>query len=77
MAFEKQLNDQSSLAKEIEEVKKQMYLKNDYILQVLDYSVEVQKSLCSTQYILRVFMECPEKSLKQLTMLRKDLYLKS
>jgi hypothetical protein len=48
MAFEKQLNDQSSLAKEIEEVKKQMYLKNDYILQVLDYSVEVQKSLCST-----------------------------
>lgn len=48
MAFERQINDQSSLNKEVEEAKRLMFQKNEYILQVLDYSVEVQKSLCST-----------------------------
>ncbi len=57
--------------KDVEEIKKQIFNKHDYILNILDYSIEVQKDWCATFYILRTFYEFPEKSLKQIIIDRK------
>ena len=64
ICVEKIYNDKSSLNKDVEEIKKQIFNKHDYILNILDYSIEVQKELCATFYVLRTFYEFPEKSLK-------------
>jgi hypothetical protein len=65
------------LEREVDEVKKQILLKNDFILAVFDYSIEIQKSWCATQYVLRVFIEYPEKSLKQLIIEKKEYWLRN
>ena len=77
ICIEKSFGEKRSLEKEIEEIKKQILLKNDYILSILDYSIEIQKSWCATQFVLRVFIEYPEKNLKQLIMEKKDYWLKN
>ena len=71
--MEKVFNDRNSLNKEAEDVKKHMFNKHDYFLNVLEFSIEVQKDWCATFYILKTFYEYPEKSLKQLILEKKSL----
>ena len=61
---EKIFSDRASLLKEIEKIKKKILNKNEYFLNTLDYSVQVQKNWCSTMYSLRIFMEQPKNNLK-------------
>lgn len=73
ICIEKLYNDRSTLNRSIEEIKKKILNKHDYILNLLDYSVEVQKNWCSTFYLLRVFYEYPDKSLKQMIIEKKQM----
>lgn len=72
ICVEKVYNDRASLNKEAEDVKKHMFTKNDYFLNVLEFSIEVQKDWCATFYILKIFFDFPEKSLKQLIVEKKQ-----
>lgn len=65
ICIEKLLSDKEALKREIEQIKKKILNKHDYILNLLDYSVEVQSNLCSTFYLLKTFYEHPNKSLKK------------
>ena len=65
ICIEKLYNDKDSLIKDIEQKKRRMLGKHEYLLNVLDYSVIVEKSLCSSFFILKTFIEYPYKSLKQ------------
>lgn len=73
ICIEKLYNDRSTLNRSIEEIKKKILNKHDYILNLLDYSVEVQKNWCSTFYLLRVFYEYPDKSLKKMIIEKKQM----
>ncbi len=70
---EKLYNDRTSLNRAIEDIKIKILNKHDYVLNLLDYSVEVQKNWCSTFYLLRAFYEYPEMSLKKMIVKRKKL----
>lgn len=72
ICVEKIYNDRSSLNRAIEEIKKKILNKHEYILNILDYSVEVQKNWCATFYLLRAFYEYPDKSLKKIILDWKD-----
>ena len=65
ICIEKLISDKEALKREIEQIKKKILNKHDYILNLLDYSVEVQSNLCSTFYLLKIFYEYPNKSLKK------------
>ncbi len=65
-------NDRGTLNRAIEAVKKKMFSKHDYLINLLDYSVEVQKNWCSTFFLLRAFYEYPEKSLKKIILENKE-----
>ena len=65
LCVEKLISDKEALKKEIEQIKKKILNKHDYVLNLLDYSVEVQSNLCSTFYLLKTFYEHPNKSLKK------------
>lgn len=65
ICIEKLISDKEALKREVEQIKKKILNKHDYILNLLDYSVEVQSNLCSTFYLLKTFYEYPNKSLKR------------
>ena len=65
ICIEKLLSDKEALKRDIEQIKKKILNKHDYVLNLLDYSVEVQSNLCSTFYLLKTFYEHPNKSLKK------------
>ena len=48
-------NNQQALMKEIDFIKKEIFNKNEYQVNLLDFSIQVQKTWCSTQYVLKVF----------------------
>jgi hypothetical protein len=70
---EKIINNRQELLKTIEESKRKILNKNENLLNILDYSVEVQKNWCSTFYLLKLFYENPNKNLKDETTLRKSI----
>lgn len=49
-----------------------MFNKHENFLNVLEFSIEVQKDWCATFYIIKTFFEFPEKSLKQLIIEKKQ-----
>ena len=65
ICIEKLLNNRQELLKKIEESKKKILNKNENLLNILDYSVDVQNNWCSTFYLLKLFYEYPNKSLKE------------
>jgi hypothetical protein len=75
VCVEKMMNDRNQLQKAIEQIKK-ILNKHDYLINLLDYSVETQKNWCSTFYLLKVFYEYPDKSLKQIILEHKNTQLK-
>ena len=72
ICVEKLFNDKESILREIEAKKKKILNKHPNILNLLDYSVEVQSNWCSTFYLLKLFYEWPEKTLKQAILERKS-----
>lgn len=65
VCLEKRFSDQESLLKELEVKKKRIIDSNEFILSLVDYSVEVVSALCATSYILRLFFETEERTLHQ------------
>lgn len=72
ICIEKLLNNRQELLKKIEESKKKILNKNENMLNILDFSVEVQKNWCSTFYLLKLFYEFPQNSLKKEISIRKN-----
>jgi len=73
VCVEKLFNDKESINREIDAKKKRILNKHDYIINLIDYSVEVQSNWCSTFYLLKTFYESPEKNLKKEILDRKGL----
>jgi hypothetical protein len=73
ICVEKLFNDKESINREIDAKKKKILNKHDYIINLIDYSVEVQSNWCSTFYLLKTFYESPEKNLKKEILDRKGL----
>lgn len=63
ICVEKIFNDKESILREIEAKKKRILNKNEYLVNLLDYSVEVQTNWCSTFYLLKCFYEYMDKNL--------------
>ena len=72
ICVEKLFNDKESVLREVEAKKKKILNKHPNVLNLLDYSVEVQSNWCSTFYLLKLFYEWPEKTLKQAILERKS-----
>lgn len=72
ICIEKLLNSRQELLKNIEESKKKILNKNENMLNILDFSVEIQKNWCSTFYLLKLFYEYPKQSLKDEIKSRKN-----
>lgn len=72
LCVDKLITDKETLVKEIENKKKRILDKNDYILNLYDYSVDVQKALCATSYILHLYYEYAPKSLMKEIIDRKN-----
>ena len=58
-------NDSNLATKEAELKRKRKAMKNEYFVNLVDYTYEVKKNLCSTNYFVRSFYEFPQKSLKK------------
>ena len=58
-------NDQKIAEREAEFKRKRKGLTDDYFVNLVDYSFEIKKNLCSTNYIIRSFYEYPQKPLKR------------
>ena len=58
-------NDSNLASKEAELKRKRKAMKNEYFVNLVDYTYEVKKNLCSTNYFVRSFYEFPQKSLKK------------
>ena len=56
-------NDRKELIKMISIIKSNILLKSDYIIKVVDYSVEEESKLCSTFFILKLFYPFPKTDL--------------
>lgn len=52
----------------IESIKTQILNKNESLLNYLDYSLKVQKTWCSTFYLVKIFMESYIKNLEDLVL---------
>jgi hypothetical protein len=63
ICVEKLFNDKESILREIEVKKKRMLNKNENLVNLLDYSVEVQSNWCSTFYLLKCFYEFVDRNL--------------
>ena len=73
ICVEKLFNDKESINREVDAKKKKILNKHDYIVNLLDYSVEVQSKWCSTFYLLKTFYEFSDKNLKKEILDRKGL----
>lgn len=73
ICIEKLFNEKEALMREVEAKKKKILNKHDYLINILDWSVEVQLNWCSTFYLLRVFYEFPGRNLKKEILSRKEL----
>jgi len=63
ICVEKLFNDKESTLRDIEAKKKRILNKNEYLVNLLDYSVEVQSNWCSTFYLLKCFYEFVDRNL--------------
>lgn len=72
VCIDKVLNDKDALRKEIENRRKRILDKHEYILSLLDYSVDVISALCATSYLLHLYYETEKKSLFQDIVDRKN-----
>lgn len=59
ICVEKLKNNQQAVMNEIDTIKKAIFNKNEYQFNYLDFSIEIQKTWCSTHYVLKVFQEYP------------------
>lgn len=66
------LNDKETLVREIERKKKRILDKNEYILPLHDYAVEVVSQLCATAYHLSLYYEHAPRTLYQEIVDRKS-----
>lgn len=57
------MSNQNLVLQEVDRLKKKIFNKNDYQINLLDFSIHVQKTWCSTMFILRLFLEHPKTSL--------------
>ena len=71
LVIEKLLNDKESVEREVNSKKKKILSKHDNLINLLDYSVEVQSNWCSTFYLVKTFYEFCDKSLKKEIVSRK------
>jgi len=58
------LNDKKQAEKEIIKCKRRLKIWNQYVLPLIDYSIEKQSSLCSSFYLLKLYYEYPPTDLK-------------
>lgn len=61
----KLFTDRQELSREIELVRQRLSLTNQNVVNLLDYSIEVKKTFCSTMYNLKQYFEIPQKSLRR------------
>ena len=61
----KMYNDPKIAEREAELKKKRKAIKDDCFVNLADYTFEIKKNLCSTNYIVRSFYEFPQRSLKR------------
>lgn len=73
ICVEKLFNDKESTLRDIEAKKKHILNKNEYLVNLLDYSVEVQSNWCSTFYLLKCFYEFVDRNLIGEILARKRL----
>lgn len=73
ICIEKLTNSQKAVMDQIDSLKKQIFNKSEYAINKLDYSLEIQKNWCATQYCLRIFMEHPKNSLKNYVQQQRGL----
>lgn len=65
LIYTKMYNDEKAAEREAALKRKRKALKDDFFVNLEDYSLEVKKNLCSTNYLVRSFYEFPQKSLKR------------
>ena len=58
-------NDPKIAEREAELKRKRKNMKDDFFVNLVDYTYEIKKNLCSTNYIVRSFYEFPQRSLKR------------
>ena len=63
ICFESFQNSQKIIEEQIQSVKRKKLLQNQYFINLLDYSTEVIKDWCATNYKLREFYEFPGENL--------------
>ena len=73
ICVEKLLNDKDAVIREIELRKKRMINNHEYLVNLLDYSVDVQTNWCSTFYLLKCFYEFVDKNLIAEILARKKM----
>ena len=61
----KMYNDPKIAEREAELKRKRKNIKDDCFVNLADYTFEIKKNLCSTNYIVRSFYEFPQRSLKR------------
>lgn len=73
ICVEKLFNEEETVKREIEAKKKRILNKQDYLVNLLDYSVEEQRNWCSTFYLLKCFYEYVDRNLIGEILERKKL----
>ena len=68
---ELKLSDKKHAEQEIIKCKRRMKIENQYVLPIIDYSVEKQSSLCSSFYCLKLYYEYPPTDLRNEMLARK------
>ena len=65
LIYTKMYNDEKIADREAALKRKRKALRNEFFVNLEDYTLEIKKNLCSTNYIVRSFYEFPQKSLKR------------
>lgn len=63
ICVEKLFNEEESVKREIDAKKKRILNKHEYLVNLLDYSLEEQRNWCSTFYLLKCFYEYVDRNL--------------
>ena len=65
LIYQNMFNDRKLAEREAELKRKRKGLKDEYFINLADYSYEVKKNLCSTNYLVTSYFDFPQKSLKR------------
>ncbi len=73
MTKDKMVNSKFEATDDIKNLKNRLNLNNPYLIKLVDYSSQIKKGLCSTNYLTRGIYEIPHTDLqKEFAMRKKD-----